>query len=191
MIRALIFDCFGVLYSDGKKYVEARCAPEKLDELKSLYHQSDYGYISRADFVRSVTELVGINEADFVEIEKSQYVRNQPLVEFIRKQKSHYKTGLLSNVGEAFFESLFTAEEQEQLFDTVVLSNSVGVTKPSRAIYEIAAQQLGVLPEECIFIDDIPVNVEGANAAGMTGILFTTNHELDIDLRELLENTNA
>lgn len=191
MIRALIFDCFGVLYSDGKKSVEARCPPEKLNELKALYHQSDYGYISREDFVRSVAELVGIKEADFVDIEKSQYVRNQPLVDFIRSQKSDYKIGLLSNVGEDFFESLFTAQESEELFDTVVLSNSVGVTKPARAIYEIAAKRLGVLPEECIFIDDIPTNVEGANRAGMNGILFTTNHQLDIDLQELLEEHSA
>lgn len=191
MIRALIFDCFGVLYSDGMKSIEARCPPEKLNDLKALYRQSDYGYISRADFVRGVAELVGIKETDFVDIEKNQYVRNQPLVDFIRSQKPHYKIGLLSNVGEAFFESLFDAEEREELFDATVLSNSVGVTKPARAIYEIAAQQLDVLPEECVFIDDILANVEGANLAGMNGILFTSNHQLDIDLRELLEKNSA
>jgi HAD superfamily hydrolase (TIGR01509 family) len=132
-----------------------------------------------------------MEEADFVEIEKGQYVRNEPLINFIRSQKPHYKIGLLSNVGEDFFESLFSAKEREELFDAAVLSNSVGVTKPSRAIYEIAAKKLGVLPEECIFIDDIPANVEGANAVGMTGILFTSNHQLDVDLRELLEKSDA
>jgi len=191
MIRALIFDCFGVLYSDGSMSIVARCPPDKLAELKSLYRQSDYGYISRADFVRGVAELVGMEEADFVEIEKGQYVRNEPLIDFIRSQKPHYKIGLLSNVGEDFFESLFSAKEREELFDAAVLSNSVGVTKPSRAIYEIAAKKLGVLPEECIFIDDILANVEGANAVGMTGILFTSNHQLDVDLRELLEKSDA
>ena len=191
MIHALIFDCFGVLYSDGSMSIVARCPPDKLVELKSLYRQSDYGYISRADFVRGVAELVGMEEADFVEIEKGQYVRNEPLINFIRSQKPHYKIGLLSNVGEDFFESLFSAKEREELFDAAVLSNSVGVTKPSRAIYEIAAKKLGVLPEECIFIDDIQANVEGANAVGMTGILFTSNHQLDVDLRELLEKSDA
>lgn len=191
MIRALIFDCFGVLYSYGRDSIAVRTAPETQEELNSLYYQSDYGYISRQEFVRGVTELTGIGEASFAEIERSRYIRNQPLVEFIRSQKSHYKIGLLSNVGENFFESLFTAEERKELFDEVILSSAVGVTKPSREIYEIATQRLGVLPEETVFADDIPRNVEGANLAGMNGLLFTTNHQYDIDLHALLERHRA
>ncbi|MFI6905034.1 HAD family hydrolase [Nonomuraea sp. NPDC050394] len=56
--------------------------------------------------------------------------------------------------------------------DAVVSSAKVGHAKPGRRIYEIAAEQAGVAPERCLFIDDRLENVEGARAIGMTGIHY-------------------
>jgi epoxide hydrolase-like predicted phosphatase len=56
-------------------------------------------------------------------------------------------------------------------FDAVILSHEEGCRKPERRIYLLAAARLGVGPEECVFVDDIPVNVEGAKSVGMTGVL--------------------
>jgi epoxide hydrolase-like predicted phosphatase len=57
------------------------------------------------------------------------------------------------------------------LFDAFVLSHREGCRKPDAAIYLLAAARLGVAPEACVFVDDIPVNVEGAEAVGMAGVL--------------------
>lgn len=62
--------------------------------------------------------------------------------------------------------------------DVVVSSAEVGVAKPDRRIYEIAAEQAGVAPERCLFIDDRLENVEGARAVGMTGLHFTKPADL-------------
>lgn len=191
MIRALIFDCFGVLYNEGKSYVMKACPSDRIDDLKSLYYQSDYGYISREDFLQSISSLVGMTVDEFLQTESREYVRNQPLFAYIRHQKRSYKTGLLSNVGEGFLESLIDRSELDELFDQVVTSSSVGVVKPAREIYEIMADRLGIPTDECVFIDDIPANVDGATRAGMKGLLYTTNHQLEVDLARVLGNGDA
>ncbi|KAF0962974.1 MULTISPECIES: HAD-IA family hydrolase [unclassified Rhodococcus (in: high G+C Gram-positive bacteria)] len=57
-----------------------------------------------------------------------------------------------------------------RLVDQVVLSGDVGVAKPDPRIYRLTAESLGLDPGDCIFVDDLPVNVRGAVAVGMVGI---------------------
>ncbi|MBB5137648.1 putative hydrolase of the HAD superfamily [Thermocatellispora tengchongensis] len=57
-------------------------------------------------------------------------------------------------------------------FDDVVSSALVGVAKPERRIYEIAAERAGAAPERCLFVDDRDENVEAARALGMTGVVY-------------------
>ena len=72
----------------------------------------------------------------------------------------------------------------------VVLSGEVGLRKPDPAVYRLAARLLGVAPERCVVVDDVPANVRGAAAAGMTGVrhvaLAVTTAELDALLGPLL-----
>ncbi|MEV0593655.1 HAD family hydrolase [Nonomuraea cavernae] len=66
--------------------------------------------------------------------------------------------------------------------DDVVSSARVGVAKPDRRIYEIAAERAGAAPERCLFVDDRPANVEAARALGMTGVHFRTVADLAVVL---------
>jgi putative hydrolase of the HAD superfamily len=56
------------------------------------------------------------------------------------------------------------------LFDAVVESSKVGIRKPDPAIYELACSLLDVAPGECVFLDDLGVNLKPARAMGMTTI---------------------
>lgn len=56
-------------------------------------------------------------------------------------------------------------------FDDVVISEQVGLRKPDPAIYRLAAQRIDVVPEECVFVDDLELNVRAAEATGMTGLV--------------------
>ncbi len=78
------------------------------------------------------------------------------------------RTGLLSNSwGMADYpRHLFPG-----MFDVVVISGEVGMRKPEERIFRHAAGLLGLEPAECVFIDDIEVNVTAAEAIGMTAIL--------------------
>ncbi|GAA3259066.1 HAD family hydrolase [Nonomuraea helvata] len=62
--------------------------------------------------------------------------------------------------------------------DDVVSSAKVGVAKPDRRIYEIAAERAGAAPERCLFVDDRLHNVEAARALGMTGVHYRTYQDL-------------
>lgn len=68
------------------------------------------------------------------------------------------------------------------LFDTVVFSGEVGVAKPDPEVYLLTVERLGLRPEECVFVDDLSVNVRGAVAAGLVGVHHTS---VDATLDEL------
>jgi len=55
-------------------------------------------------------------------------------------------------------------------FDAVVESSKVGVRKPEPRFYEIACELLGVQPADCVFLDDLGINLKPAAAMGMTTI---------------------
>ncbi len=70
-------------------------------------------------------------------------------------------------------------------FDHLVLSHAVGARKPSAAFFDHCLQLAGCLPEECVFIDDLPANVAGAQARGWHGIVYTDIDELKTALADL------
>lgn len=89
-----------------------------------------------------------------------------------------YKTACLTNniVGGDGESSSFRAERMVAIrsimarFDAVVESSKVGVRKPEPRFYEIACELLDVKPTDCIFLDDLGVNLKPAAAMGMTTI---------------------
>lgn len=58
----------------------------------------------------------------------------------------------------------------DRMVDEVVLSGDVGVAKPDAASYLLVAQRLALEPSQCVFVDDLVVNVRGAAAVGMVGV---------------------
>ena len=78
------------------------------------------------------------------------------------------KTGLISNTWGGPQDM---GEDMNGLFDAVVRSGDVALRKPEPQIYRLAAERVGVREEECVFVDDIPANVEGAKAVGMWAVL--------------------
>jgi putative hydrolase of the HAD superfamily len=177
MIRGIIFDCFGVLYGGSFGTLISMCPKESLDDLHDLNKQVDYGYITTAEYAEQVAALLSVTTDDVFKIFKVEHIRNTNLVDYLKTLRPTYKTALLSNVGTDTMETLFSLEEQQQLFDTVFLSYQEGVAKPSREAYELVAERLGLQPDECVMIDDLEQNVEGAKLAGMSGVQHVTNQQ--------------
>ena len=71
-------------------------------------------------------------------------------------------------------------------FDVIVESSKVGVRKPEPRFYEIACELLGVQPEECVFLDDLGINLKPAAAMGMTTIKVTSTVQAITDLTAAL-----
>jgi 2-haloacid dehalogenase len=70
-------------------------------------------------------------------------------------------------------------------FDGVLLSGDVGVTKPDRRIFDELVRRYGLDPATTLFIDDSPPNVDGALAAGLQSVRFTSAATLREDLTRL------
>ncbi|HEX7484385.1 MAG TPA: HAD family phosphatase [Candidatus Saccharimonadales bacterium] len=186
MIRGIIFDCFGVLYQGSIAHLYELTPEAKRSQLADLSLSSDYGYISADEFLQQVVELTGKTAAELKEIMQADHVRNQAMVEYVRTFKGRYKVGLLSNVGRGVMERLFTSAELDELFDEVVLSSEVGMIKPDPAIYQLAADRLGVETTECVMVDDLVANIDGAESTGMHGVVFTTTSKCMQDMTSLL-----
>ncbi len=71
-------------------------------------------------------------------------------------------------------------------FDFVVESSKVGVRKPEPRFYEIACELLQVQPDECVFLDDLGINLKPAAAMGMATIKVLNAPQAIADLQRLL-----
>lgn len=186
MIRAIIFDCFGVLYQGSLEHLHELTPYEKREQLMDLSRSSDYGYVSYEDYLQQVATLTGRSTTEIEHIVTADHVRNEPLVEMVRSLRADFKVGLLSNVGRDLMTRLFTEQELSSMFDVTVLSSEVGMIKPNPEIFELTAERLGVSASECLMIDDIADNIAGAKAVGMQGVVFTTTEDLRLALPQLL-----
>jgi putative hydrolase of the HAD superfamily len=91
-------------------------------------------------------------------------------------------TAILSNMGDSVLESVEQNFDWIHRFDVLVWSFQLRLAKPDPAIYRYVLAKLGTLPEETLFLDDKPENIQAARALGMKTILFSTVEQLRADL---------
>jgi putative hydrolase of the HAD superfamily len=92
--------------------------------------------------------------------------------ELVRELKAEgYGIYLLSNAS-LHLHDYFHLLPAHECFDGVIVSADWKQVKPSHELYEIFYRKCSVNPAECIFIDDLPLNVDGALITGMDGIIF-------------------
>jgi epoxide hydrolase-like predicted phosphatase len=113
-------------------------------------------------------------------------VVDRKLVEYIRSLRGEFHTGLISNAWSGLREFI-TKEKLIDLFDTVIISAEIGVTKPSAKIYEVALDQAKVRAGDAVFVDDMPINIEACEKVGMKGILFNDPEKSLSRLDQLLK----
>lgn len=109
---------------------------------------------------------------------------DEEMIEAVRAaRRGGIATALLSNSwGVEYYPHDLLAE----LFDQVVISGEVGLRKPDPPIFEMAAERLGLPPRECVFIDDLPGNIQAAEAVGMRGVLHEEASRTIPELESLL-----
>jgi len=205
--RGLLVDWGGVLTSgldpalrrwaeldgfDFDAYVEAVMAwlPAETAETAELnpVHALERGQIAVPDFERKLAAILvrpdgtpvpadGLIERMFAHFE------HQPAMNaLVRRAKAHgIRTALLSNS----WGNTYPRDTWDGMFDDIVISGEVGLRKPEPEIFLLAAGRLNLRPAECVFVDDLQVNVDGARAVGMTGILHTSYDETRRELESL------
>lgn len=191
MIKAIIFDCFGVLLGNAYKLHLAeveRTDPAKAKEVRAINHASDMGILSREETANYLSELFEIESEELLEEQDRVEVPNEELLNYIATLKQNFKIGLLSNIsGRERLGIRFQPGQLDSHFDTIVASGDEGYVKPQPEIYEITATRLGVAPSECVMIDDIAEFCEGARAVGMQAIQFKTTQQCIEDVNALID----
>lgn len=111
-------------------------------------------------------------------------------VELVKELKGHYALGMLTNAPSRYsLDQRFQPGELDELFDVVVVSGEVGWDKPAPEIYTMTVEKLGVKPEECLFIDDIPAFTAAAEALGIKTYTFVNVPESISAINMLLKES--
>lgn len=188
MIKAIIFDCFGVLTTDlWKEFLSSLPKEIDIEALRTLNYQFDKGQITADDFMAKVRAVSG-QEIPMLEFLSDDQLtaKNTRLMGYIGQLKTNFKIGLLSNISSNWIREHFLDYEEQQIFDDIVMSFEVGIAKPASEIFILAAERLKVKPNECLFIDDAERNCLGATQTGMVSIVYISTDQCIDDIKALL-----
>lgn len=189
MIKAIIFDYFGVIYSDDYwRFV--REDKNMSGSFHELSNKVNLGTISWKEFVETVASKTGKQAEEVHELYKSERI-DPRMVSYVAGLHKSYKTALLTNAHYQFLEPVIKEARLDHVFDVVVLSSRVGIIKPNPRIFDYTLDKLGVASDEVVFIDDIMRNVEAAREQGIKSLLYTDFDSMKRELKSLLLASSA
>ncbi len=181
-MRGLLTDFGGVLttnvFDSFKAFSEAeglppdtvkrtfRENPEALAELRAL----ERGDLTVEEFEPRFAPHLGVTETQgLVERLFAGVGPDEPMIEAVRRaHDAGVRTAVISN---SWGGTSYDVADWRELFDEIVISGEVGLHKPGPEIFELTLSKIGLPASECVFVDDLRENIEGAEALGITGIL--------------------
>mgnify|MGYP005658499281 FL=1 len=128
-----------------------------------------------------------IKGRDIIKLLKGSIRKN--MVSFLRELKSDFKLGCITNNVKSSSEENNDNETKEamSLFDHVIESSIVGIRKPNPEIYMMSCDALKVSPDQCIYLDDLGINLKPARELGMTTIKVIQPEDAIQEVRNLLQ----
>lgn len=189
MIKNIVFDMGKVLLSyTPQEYIKTITDDEIIGAavIKELFNGKEWvgldaGTITEEDAIKQVSQRIP-QYAEYVQKAMDNWhstlIPMPGMPEIVQKlKKKNYKIYLLSNTSLRFF---MFKEKVEMLncFDGFIVSAQEKLMKPDKAIFDCLCNRYSLNCGECLFIDDLQVNVEGAINAGLQAHLFTGAQEL-------------
>lgn len=195
MIKTVIFDLGNVIVSFDHNKIAARLGNACDHESEVIFgkaitsplvRQYNLGKITSAEFFEAVSRELSLQMdfRDFSEAWNCTFAP-EPLVSerFIKTLSDKYKLLLLSDTNELHFDYIRERFSALDHFDDFVLSHKAGAVKPSAEIFQAVVKIAGCAPEECLFIDDLEINVEGARKFGINALQFISQTQLERELK--------
>lgn len=139
------------------------------------------GRIAETDFLAALRVELAVELGHEPELHRFREIYfdalqpNQPMVDAMRDLKGRgYRMALLTNnvrEWEPLWRGMLPVDE---IFEVIVDSAFVGMRKPEPEIYDLAVERIGdgIGASECLFVDDVEVNVEAARELGMGAVHF-------------------
>ncbi len=198
-MKGLLVDFGGVLTTNVFESFRAFCEDEGLDPeaIKRLFRGEpraieyvralERGELTEEGFAERFGELLDLEperRAGLVERMFGHIRPDDEMVEALRRARAQgVRTGLISNSMGA---GRYDRSTFPELFDGVVISGDEGMHKPQPEIYRLGCERVGLEPADCVFVDDLRENCEGAEAVGMTAVLHRGAERTLPRLEELL-----
>jgi putative hydrolase of the HAD superfamily len=191
VIRTVVFDFGNVLaYFDYGRTL-GRLLPHTdrdAEGLRAAFGTADLaaayevGRLTTAEFLRRARAACGLRcgEDELAAAWSDIFRPNEAVCALVPRLRPRYRLLLASNTNELHARQ-FRRQFADTLlhFDALVLSHEVGACKPGRAFFEHCQRLAGCAPGACLFIDDLPENVEGARACGWQGIVYVDAEDLE------------
>ena len=196
MIKAIVFDLGGVLFTNGTKKFSEHLAEKyqvDIEKAKALLDKSDIGNayrtgkITREEFWNAVKNELELRE--HIDVLEQGWIDVYELIEGTRdiivELSKKYKVYFLSDNVKERVEAIDKKYNFKSWFHGGVSSHEVGIRKPHQDIYTIVLGKTGFLPKEVLFIDDKENNLTPAKALGMHTLLFKNPEILEKELKRL------
>ncbi|MFE3761018.1 HAD-IA family hydrolase [Streptomyces sp. NPDC059104] len=199
--KGLILDFAGVLTADPRPVHRAWCAAQGLapeawratlndhPEGRRLYAALEVGEIGQAEWNTGTAALLGahVDPVNLMGRAWSGVPTARRMVALAEAARAAgMRLALLSNSFGLDPHNPYTHARIWDLFDVHVISELEGVAKPDPAIYRLTLDRLGLAGEECVFVDDHPVNLPPAAALGITTVLAADEDAAVAELEALL-----
>ncbi len=194
--RGLLVDWGGVMTSNVFHSFRAFCEQEGLSpdsvgqrfrsdpESRELLVGLETGTLQEAEFEPRFAELLGVGPTGLIDRLFAGGVPDEAMQDAVRRARAGgVRTGLISN---SWGTSRYDRRLLSDLFDGVVISGEVGIRKPTPEIYELGARAVELEPRECVFVDDLPFNLEPAADLGMAIVRHVESEQTISELEELL-----
>lgn len=187
MIKNLIFDFGNVVIKFIPDYMISKVTddPATHAALKQAvygpgrFEETDRGFITAQQHKKMVcAEIPSYMHAAAETLIDTWYL-NLPVWDGMEQllndaKKAGYKLFLLSNINIQFSENRDKVEILK-MFDGVQLSSDIKHVKPEPEIYNSLLSRYNLKAEECLFVDDRPINIDGGENVGIKGYLFDGN----------------
>jgi len=197
--RAIIFDYGGVLmktvdYEPRHRWDKRLGLPsgtvERIVHGSESWHKAMAGQITVEAYWDNIASQLNLSPYDIQALAADFYAGDRldtTLIDEIKQLKqAGHAVALLSNASTALMDEL-KALQIAHLFDPLVISAYIGVTKPERAAYEAVLERLQRPADETIFIDDMPANIIGAAQVGINALQYHNGMSLKKTLAPLLK----
>jgi putative hydrolase of the HAD superfamily len=194
-IRTLFWDVGGVLLTNAWDHEERERAVDKFQLQKVDFEARHKEVVAtfeegKITLDQYLDRTVFYQPRKFSKEEFKNYMfslsKPKPeVLEFARGVAGKYLMATINNESREMNDYRIKQFGLSQIFDLFVSSCYVGMRKPDEKIYRVALDLIQKAPDECCFIDDRPLNIEGAAKVGMRTVLMREPAQLKKDLQGL------
>src|ERR1700761_7742428 len=197
VIRAVVFDIGGVLEITPDLGLDRRWETRLglpdggvLARVRDVWRDGSIGTITLDDVHEALGDRLGLDDqtvAKYMADLWREYVgtANTELIEYARRLRPRYRTGIVSNSFVGAREREQAAYGFEDLVEEIVYSHETGFSKPDPRVHALICTRLNVPPGEMIFLDDVEMCVAGARDAGIHAVRYQDNAQAIAEIEKL------